>query len=106
MKNQKFTNEEASKLFKDKVVISNSDGTIWIADKMNTISSHEENYKISGLPVLECKNRNTRGFGHKKVNIQNLEKTQYTREQFADSFGGGTISDPLNFHSRNIEKLK
>lgn len=105
MKTNKFTNEEASKIFKGKVVISNSDGTIWTAEKMETVSSHEDRFKTLDWPLLQCKRRSTRGFGYKKVNIINLEKTEYTREQFSNNFGGGTGIDPLNFHSRNIENL-
>ncbi|WP_281681809.1 hypothetical protein [Zunongwangia profunda] len=106
MKTNKFTNEEASKIFRGKVVISNSDGTIWTAEKMETVSSHEDKFKILDWPVLECKRRGTRGFGYKKVNIVNLEKTEYTREQFSNNFGNGTGFDPLNFHTRNIYEIK
>lgn len=106
MKNLKFNNLEAKELFGDKIIISNSDGTIWTADKFETTSDHEENFKDLDLPILECKERSTRGFGFKKVNVVNLQKTKYTREHFSNSFGSGSATDPLSFHSRNIDKLK
>ena len=44
--------------------------------------------------------------GAGKVRFENLQKTPYTREQFANTFGGATLKDPLNLMSKNIEKLK
>lgn len=104
---QKFTNEEASKLFKGKFIISNNDGTIWIADSAEIISWYKSEYEneAKDWPVLECKFPGVKGFGHKKVSFVNLQKTEFTREQFSNSFGSASASDCVNLQSRNIQNI-
>ena len=105
---ERFTNEQAAELFNGKFIISNSDGTIWTANKAEIYSYHQPEYSVEAKDwqVLECKYPWVRGFGQKKVRFENLQKTPYTREQFANTFGGATLKDPLNLMSKNIEKLK
>lgn len=106
MRNQvKLSNKEAESLFADKFLIANSDGSIWTADCAEIYSSHQPEYDsvAKDWTVLECKFPWVRGFGKKKVRFTNLQQTNYTRENFSNSFGSAFKTDPLNLHSREIE---
>lgn len=96
---KKYSNLEALEIFKNKVIISNNDGSIWVADDMRIISSHKEEYKTSNLPILECKFPHVRGFGTKKVDFTGLEKTEYIRENFPNDFHSCSLM------TKNIENI-
>ncbi len=107
---EKFTNEQATLLFNSKFVISNSDGTIWTADKAEIYSQHQQEFETiaKDWQVLKCKKlTGTRGYGLKKVKFDNLEKTEYTRDQFSNTFSkSDCISAVCDLIARNIEKIK
>lgn len=105
---KKYNNAEAAELFKGKKVISNADGTIWTADDFVLYSSHTEEYKTiaKDWQVITCKFPGVRGFGKKKVRFTNLEKTEYVRENFSNTFTDAFFSSVCNLLTRNIEDYK
>ena len=102
---QTFTNEQAAVIFNGKIVISNQDGSIWVAEKAEIFSSHQPEFSTTAnnWHLLTCKFPVVRGFGQKRVRFTNLQKSEYIREQFSTSFGTACPSDVVYLHSVGIE---
>ncbi|MBE99319.1 hypothetical protein [Flavobacterium coralii] len=104
----KIDNFQAAELFKGKKVIHNeSDGSIWICDAVEILSSHQPEYLSAGAEwqPLTCKLRGVKGLGNKKVKIYGLEKTEYTRADFSNGFTEPAGNSPLYLTSIEIEKI-